>query len=359
MAIRELATFPQITLSESQGMIGTRRWTLNYDDDLDTFLGYVCTSHFPGWRDSLLVQVQSGALWDEVVTKPDPRRNESGDITSWRAFEDMGLLPKYGEVMVVAQYALHRLSNCWPDHITKPWHPPTTTLELRVRGSGQYIVVTPQGVSVPSALGLCSDTVTAATISAAMATRIIVPVAEYTVSCDRMTLAEVNAAMPDGKWDVYNGCVNFEMECPQQSDPLASVDFLGAPYGTLLMDGYEMQETYVCHPADPHRYRLTACFKKRVVTAPDGTTLNDEDGVPVGWNHDYINRPGGRGWGWWPVKLQSWTDGVMTCVDRYPFIDFGSLFGYCGDQLCGEDQLEEMASPMTDCEACVPWTQPD
>jgi hypothetical protein len=61
--IQELGVFPQTTLSEGQGQTGTRQWCIDYKD-LDEFLTIVCASHFPGYPDSLPIQIQSGEFWD-------------------------------------------------------------------------------------------------------------------------------------------------------------------------------------------------------------------------------------------------------------------------------------------------------
>src|SRR5208282_744876 len=119
--IQELGVFPQITLSEGQGFIGIRKWSIDHGDDLETFLELICKSHWPNKPDVIPIQVQSGEFFEgSNLRRPleDPNRY----------LYTMGALPVYGKYLVIAQYALHKITNCWPEKIPKPWHPPGTTL---------------------------------------------------------------------------------------------------------------------------------------------------------------------------------------------------------------------------------------
>ena len=242
--INELEVFPQFTLSEAQGHVGVRRWTLDPCDDLAKFLRIVCKSHFPGYQDSIPVQIQTGGLWEGVVLTREHART----------YETLGEPPKYGKTLVVAQYALHRMTNKWPRHLTgtdesgqpvkKPYHPPGTTLSVRVRGSGQFLLVSPAGMRTGTMNELLCTPGTES-LSASVGTRIVIPITEYHLTCDRMTLEQVNDAMRTPSWDDYQGSVN-------------KYKFMGAPPGTLLFDGYESPETFACDVDEPLRYSLTA-----------------------------------------------------------------------------------------------------
>ena len=146
MAIQELKVFPQITLSEGQGLVGTRKWAIDQTDDLGVFLHLVANSHWPAFTgqtpeffDCIPYQIQSGAFFEEVVVA-------DRGLDELRTEETMGPLPTYGKTQVVAHYALHKMTNCWPDAIPKPWHPDGTSLSLRIKGSGQFLLVSPAGM---------------------------------------------------------------------------------------------------------------------------------------------------------------------------------------------------------------------
>ena len=307
MSIQELAVFPWVTFNEGQGHLGLRKWLLGPNDNVLEFARIICRSHFPGYPDSIPIQVQYGAYKENVVIKRDD--------ANIRTHETMGDLPDCSLTLVIAQYALHRMTNCWPDEIPKPWHPPGTTLSLKIRGSGQALLVTPAGMRAASAALICTPGAEA--YANAMGTRLIIPITEYHISCGRMTREQVNVAFTAMDWDNYQGHVNFVGDNPQASDY-----FLGAAEGTLLFDGYEFTETTVCDVDEPRRYCLTACLKQRVITDQYGRVRVDKEGNPVGWNHDFIP-VNGKPWAWTFISL--WDNN--RCVPRYPVTDFKNMFG--------------------------------
>ena len=92
MAIQELALFPRRSWSAAQGFVGTRKWVLTKDEDVDDFIGKLCdpeTGHWPGDPNSVPILIQEGALDDKI------------DIRGGSPF---GKLPRYNATLVVAQY---------------------------------------------------------------------------------------------------------------------------------------------------------------------------------------------------------------------------------------------------------------
>jgi len=307
--LQEVAVFPQITYAEGQGFVGTRKWLLDQQDNTVEFLRIVCRSHWPGQPDSVPVSVQSGAFKESVVIM-----REDANI---RTHETLGDLAVLGKTLVVAQYALHRMTNCWPDAIPKPWHPAGTTLTLKIRGSGQFLLVTPASARAAIASAVCTPGTQA--LNDSLGTRIIIPITEYHIACDRMTREQVNTAFAVRHWDTYQGCVN-SVEDPY---PL----FLGAPQETLLFDGYELTETHACDVDEPNRYCLTACLKHRVIVDADGAVRRDENGYIIGWNHDFTpvsaaGKPTKR-WAWTYIGL--WDNN--RCMPRYRPVIFNRMFG--------------------------------
>jgi len=341
--IQELSVFPQTHYSEHQGLVGTRKWVLDHNDNLIEFTRIICKSHWPGYPDSIPISVQTGAFFDNVVIRRD-------DVTNPRTIETLGGLAEYGKVLVVAQYALHKITNCWPDHIAntqKPMHPNGTTLSLRVRGGGQFLLVSPSGMKALSRLMECNPTINVEGLSPSIGTRIVLPVTEYQISCDRMTYKQVDRAMSYRHWDNYQGSVNTQI-------------FLGAPPGTLLFDGYDISETHACDVDNPHRYCMTACLKRRVVSDIHGNPLKDgEPGRYVGWNHDYVNLvdPTNRKkqtWGWHFILMNEYKlDQQPRCVPRYSSLIFDWLFmpPPTVDQGCGQGD-ESSQTTLRDCDLC-------
>ena len=330
MAINELETFPQITLVEGQGLTGTRRWTIDAGDDTGRFLAILAKTHFPGYPDAIPIQIQCGGFWEGVNINRDSN-------THPRTYETLGDLPEYGKTLVVAQYALHRMTNCWPNKIPRPWMPSGTTRSLKIRGSGQMLLITPAGTQhgALSPLFGCPENPTPGTEVAAnsIPTRLIVPVTEYHVSCGRMTKLQVDEALGVRDWDDYQGCVN-------------RYQFLGAPAGTLLFDGYEISETMACETEDPFRYTMTACFKQRVFTDHHGHPRKDAQRFAIGWNHDYIpvanTATEELEWDWHVIKIGK------KCELRYSPMNFFCMFGGSGTQDCG--QTTTGATRLGDCD---------
>jgi hypothetical protein len=326
MAIQELPVFPQVTFTEANGLTGTRKWVLDHDDDLDMFLRMVSHSHLPDWHDAIPVQIQHGPFFEGgVIQRPSGKQK--------RTYETLGAFPQYGKVLVVVQYALHRMTNCWPKHLCydspdssqKPWHPVGTTLELSAKSGTQFLLISPTGLKqglTPLTGCVDSDTPVRA-LSQAVQARVVVPITEYNLRCDRLTPYQLDQAF-NPSWDTYQGCVNRWF-------------FLGARPGTLLFDGYTLAENIICDQSQPLRYTLTACFKHRVIRGAKGPKI--VDGWPVGWNHDFINLGGTRGWGWKLIQMRNSDSGDggtpnSGCELRYKMRSFSAIFGSNAEQAC-------------------------
>lgn len=328
MPVVELAVFPQTTWSNTQGLIGVRKWALDKGDDLEDFTRIVANTHWPGQPDAIPIQIQSGAFDEKVVV--------TRSCTEPRMTGNMGSLPEYGKYLVVATYMLHNMTNCWPTGteafpgIPKPCHLAGTTLNIKVRGSGQVLTVAPAGMHYASPLLLCTPG--AESLTASMGTRIIVPVTEYHICCDRLTWQQVSTILAFRHWDLLQGCVNERYP--------GGAKFLGKEDETLLFDGYEIAESMVCHPDSPRRWRMTACLKHRVIQDDSGYAATDGDGRTIGWNHDFVAQ--GKSWGWRYIKMNralnttgSSSGDNFDCRPRYePTWFFNSMFGCTTTQTC-------------------------
>ena len=331
MAIKELPVFPQTTYSETQGLVGIRQWQLDHGDNIEKFCDFVCKSHWPSYPDAIPIQVQSGAYNNDTVIKC------AGECTK----ETMGPLPEYGAYKVVAHYALHRMTNCWPTNIPKPNHPPGTTLSLKIHGSGQVLMVTPSGMKTMLTPGAaCNPNTPVENQSAMFFSRILVPITEFHVTCGRMTLKQVNSVLAKD-WDEFQGCVNKEVSTNH------AAWFLGAPDGTLLFDGYEISEGFGCDVKDPLRFGMTACLKQRVIIDKDGKPRQDIDGKYVGWNYDFVaNNRYKNSYGWTLINLND----EGKCVPRYQSVAFKTMFGKQTHAGCSECPTTK--TPLKDSDLC-------
>jgi len=314
--LNEEPVIDQITYND-QGVIGTRKWSLDQGDDLDGAVLMICESHWPGSPDMLPINVQVGAFWEGTVI------HGSGQQTKLT----IGPLPTYGKYGIVAHYQLHNLVNCWPEKYPKPWHPKGTTLSLRIRSSGQSLLVSPAGFR-PGTEGVCNPESPIMAMNPASQSTILISITEYHLTCDRMTLDQVNKA-----FDSEHG---YGMDWDLRENTVNEAPFMGAVPGTMLFDNYELDEIYVPHPITPHRYRLTALLRQRNIVDPYGHPLVACDGQYVGWNHDYVveSKKGGA---WRFINLihnyqnctGSFNDqasqATVGCSPRYPSAPFCNL----------------------------------
>jgi len=302
--IQEVPTFPLITLSASQGKIGTRKWILDPTDDIDNFVRRACKSHWPKDPNTVPIQIQVGALDDRL-------RIDSTDS------DPFGILPQLGKILVVVQYQFLLIHNCWPVAIPTPAHPVGTAMSLEVRGSGQFLFVNPIGFRAVGAPGVSTST-----FNYHDNCRIIVPLTEFHITCDRMTRADVDGAM-HVPWRDREGYVNQDT-------------FLNEARECLLFDGWNMRETFAPDVDDPVRYRLTAVLRSRRIWAASHDPT-EGTGAALGWNHDYrvfTDASGAVRGGWMGIRLLDNVGGGGKMQKRYPTREFAHMFCNKPGQQC-------------------------
>ena len=275
MAVHELAVFPQYTLSSGQGRVGTRKWVLTGGEDVNAFVGRVCASHWPGDANTRPVMVQVGAVDEKLLIKD----NTGGGPGS--------PLPQFKETLVVAQYQFLLFDTRWPQHITKPYHPPGTTIALRIRSSGQFLTMPPGAFM---AVGNDKQVVFTTNENC----RIVIPIAEYHITCDRLKAGQVPS------WKHREGTVNDSA-------------FLGESKETLLFDTAELDHSFApaLSPRLIPRFKLTIVLRSRDIPVGD---------KHFGWNHDYHNDH------WVRIQVKE----NDTPYDRYPIDNFSGIFGNSG-----------------------------
>jgi len=299
MSFTELNVNPRWVMSVGQGTVGVRKWLLDPCEDQIAFFKRVCKSHWPGNRNMVPINVQAGDFDDQMELKKGSGPTDGG----------MGALPLCSQTLVVAQYQFLQIETCWPAMFPKPMHIKGTVMSMDVKGSGQFILVS------PNAFRAGGGTVA---FKPSDSCRFVIPITEYHVSCDRLTRAQVHQIMSPAanEWDLREGTVNSD-------------EFMGIPPEGLNFDSWNAQPSLVPDPVDPVRWRLTAVLRKRQIWGAlrAGQPLNGPDGPgPYGWNHDYTNVDGK--WGWYRTRVLGGLNGT-TKVDRYTKVRFEDLF--CGN----------------------------
>jgi len=254
-SIKSIAVFPQITYSQGQGRIGTRKWVVEGNESyLENFLERLCKGHWPKNPNTVPTMIQVGAFDEKLKFCGGGRDLES--------------LPHYQQTLVVAQYQFQFLNlekPLWPEHIKKVDHPDDTTLSLRIRGSGQFITMPPHSLRAQTEdkqIGF----------SVYDNCRIVIPITEYHLTCDRLLPDKVPT-----DWKQFEGAVNSTL-------------FMGERPGTLLFDTWELDHSFVpdVHEHKSRRFKLTCCLRSRDIPL---TKVKDDLSVEgrdyVGWNYDY------------------------------------------------------------------------
>lgn len=349
--IQEIAVNPQMVLSSAQGYVGTRRWVLDPCDNLCDFLRLVGDSRWPDGRTKnkgvflsnvVPISITVGPL-DERATIIEQGKTKR-KVTGREEDRTLGDLPVFSKTLVTAQYQFLHIRDAWPSSIPKPKHARNTTLSLRIRNSGQFLVITPQAIATPG--GGWHPVIPTSNIC-----RILIPIVEYHITCDRLTLHQFNKINPA---EAKGSNIPFKSRMGSVNRGLSRHDdgmgrelgFLGAHPGTLLFDSCEVDQTFVPDVDNPVRYRITCVMRMRQVCEGNGYTSEvvprfDPDGRAIGWNHDfgpYRDSAGKDQVGWHFIWLKndakkSPTD--LAEIPRYPYQVFDDMF-------CLEDP-EEMA----------------
>lgn len=338
--LQELPAFPQVTYSQSEGLVGLRRWFATNHPDIKDALRKVCASHWPGDPDCLPMAVQCGA--------PDEKVQVHGNIPIGQISDR---LPTYDQYLIIAQYKLLRISDPWP--ITgKPAHPAGTTLTLQVGGGGEMLQIDPTAMTGGAAAGGFTGCFNGTELAPGTPfnSRIRIPLTEYHITCDRITDKQLCAIMrgrTDGRyraWRDREGTVN--------ADTVSSDNglFLAEDEGTLLFDTWRLEQTFVPDVDNPRRWRLSCTLKSRQVPEVKGPYPDDCNAsqYPVGWNHDYKRSLRGK-LGWQFIMLQMtkgssearWTphgECRTGFVPRYPYAYFWDLFCDDAKQRCEAEQ---------------------
>jgi hypothetical protein len=216
----------------------------------------------------------------------------------------LGNLLVFGETLVVVQYQFLHLDDAWSDAFPKPCHPTGTTLTLRVRGSGQFLLITPEAVKAcdsPSA----DPARQIGTDPADNSCRIIVPITEYHLTCDRLTESQLTDVFSANSWKDLEGTVN-------------DASFLNEPAECLMFDTWEMDDSFAPDTSSVRRWKLSCCLRCRAIPNPGNDSGGDASPDYLGWNWDFHRE------GWKYIKVRTTLGGSLA--PRYKPVSFENLF---------------------------------
>lgn len=192
-----------------------------------------------------------------------------------------------GKVALVrASYATDYANAPWPCEIPEPGHTASTRLQLRVRGTAQFLTLPAnstrwddnQGGYAAGRLPGPDDNV-----------RLIIPITEFHVEWLYVDEPPANLLRDT------QGSVN-------------DAAFLGHEAETVLFESYDIGTMSQFVPSDPFAWKVTCMFRARRIKV--GANI-------YGWNHEY------RDDGWQRVWMREPGGGL---VRRYPQADLSGLF---------------------------------
>lgn len=263
----ELAGSPRESLNESSGSSAERRFLVRMDQRL-TFAEAISKTRYPHFPQSRVVAIDLQP-WNEDL------------IVDGEILDPEQVSADYGDqpCLVTVKYGPDFTKKLWPYSIPKPQFRHGTELRYQVRGNAKFLLI-------PSSACRWEDDAN-------------VPVPE-----DANTAVKVSMKNIQIQWDfVDDPPINgFDATIGRTNSTL----FLGAPAETLLMESYDVSETFRDSALNPHTNRVIVNFSQREIPTASGV---------YGWNHDYREYPAG-----WARLLLS--DGEP----RYKLADFSGIF---------------------------------
>lgn len=262
----ELGGSPKESFTESSGPTVDRKFLVPMNTRL-AFVETLVGSTYPHFPDARVVQIDlqpwhedlpsSGAIVSPALTSAD--------------YADQPCL-------VTVKYGPDYRAKTWPSDIPKPTIQSGTELRLQIRGGAQFLTV-----PASSMAWLAADAPVPEDVNAA----ILISIGQYQL-----------------QWDFVN---NPPIEAIEEATGKVNVSpFLGAPAETLLLESYDVSESFVMSALTPHTNRVTLHFARRRIQDGENTR---------GWNHDYRETDDGGVWD----KLQ------LNGEDRYQATNFANI----------------------------------
>jgi hypothetical protein len=212
--------------------------------------------------------------------------------------------------------------------IPKPAHFKGTILTCQIKGSGQFLEVSPQGLQAGTQTLVVKEG-----IGHSINCRILIPITEYHLTCDRLTQAQVDTINPPN-WNGNMNVLPWKMREGTVNSDVIGTAFLGEPPETLLFETWNMEPTFVPNLDNPCRFRMSCVLRCRSILKLDSTgTIIDASEPHYGWNHDYYVS-GSKG-GWTPITMKNNIGGDNEDVKRYLPVLFMAMF-YAPNNDAGE-----------------------
>lgn len=249
MSYNELAGSPRESLSESSGSSAERKFLVPWNTRIAFAQLLVSTAAaYPHFPQSRVVAIDMQPLLDgdtvPAGTILDPSIQSNG----------YGIQP----CVITVKYGPDFTKKEWPTDFTKPTIRYGTELRFQIRGSAKYLLV-------PASACKWEDDEEA-----------LVPEDVNSVILTPMRVIQL-------QWDFVDDPPIERFEDLQGR--VNSDTFLGSPAETLLLDSYDVSETFRAAPLNPHTNRVTVNLLQQ--------KIDDGDGGVVGWNHDYREDPAG------------------------------------------------------------------
>lgn len=263
----ELAGSPRESLNESSGSSAERRFLVPMNSRL-SFAEAISRTVYPHFPKAHVVSIDLQPWTEDLIVDGevlDP------SLTS----ADYGGQP----CLVTVKYGPDFTLKSWPTSMPKPTFRLGTELRFQVRGSAKFLLI-------PSASCRWEDDATIPVPEDAN-TAVLISLKHIQIQWDFVDDPAINA------FDSILGMVNNDT-------------FLGCPAETLLIESYDVSETFRDSALHPHTNRVVVNFSQRKIPTTSGV---------YGWNHDYREYPAG-----WARLLLS--DGKP----RYKLTDFSRIF---------------------------------
>jgi hypothetical protein len=280
--------------SYSQGWVAEMKFVM-LSSYVDTFVANYKDEPFPGTGLSTPVVVP--ALYPQQISSTpvnDSPVDDEGESTQSR---------------VTLNFALDCRNVNWPSDITKPAHTSGTTLRLRGRYSGQFLTLPSKGVcAVPWYVAAPNSPIVNGLVpgfgkalpppSPNANTRLLIPTQEFIVEWDRVRYHKTGLAT----LKALEGSVN-------------SIAFMGQEPETLLLEGVDIEHSFILDNVDPWAFKITMTFKGRRILFPSEDVYGHPTTAVLGWNHEFHENPAG-----WVRMIMA--DGR----NRYSLVDFTNIF---------------------------------
>ena len=316
MAVQELNSGQLFSLNAGVGFSAPRQWACDtYAEVLAMIRALAApTHHFPnlgagaanaynGWDDMIVVAIEVNPFNRTMA----PGTTSGGTTISGVVGATIDAMPSYTKYLITAHYQLVMNAGSqalaeWPPNIERPKIPTHSCISLRIKNSGQVLVMASENGKYVADDYIAGDE-PVGPLNEKVSANVVIPLRQFQITVDRMFHYQV----PD--FSQYAGAVNESM-------------FLNSPPETLLFETAEVDHSFAPDIDNLYRYRCTVVLTERAIhrriMAPNPPGVDPVSAF--GWNHDYYNADDSFGGpGFFRVLL---TDDEP----RYRLVDMKNMF---------------------------------